>query len=165
MHRTLYHCVGRLGVHDIEYTMNDLVTRESQERGAQYLFVISIDKDFHEALGLTSLIRAHDVLHCRGRYQRRLAGLTDLRFRHPGAAKRRIGVERVGCNAVAHSSLIVVEKIRRYDLEIVPRRVCERASAIAVAHCPDTAPSAKAAGKSGDTTPGTRNAKPTKRKG
>jgi hypothetical protein len=38
MHRALYHCVGRLGVHDIEYAMDDLVTFESQEGGAQYLF-------------------------------------------------------------------------------------------------------------------------------
>jgi hypothetical protein len=26
VHRALYHCVGRLGVHDIEYAMDDLVT-------------------------------------------------------------------------------------------------------------------------------------------
>ena len=109
VHRALYHCVGRLGVHDIEYAMDDLVAFESQEGGAQYLFVISIDKDFHETLGLTSLIRAHDVLHRHDRDQRRLARLADFRFRHPGAAKWRIGVERVGRDAVAHASLIVVE--------------------------------------------------------
>ena len=38
----------------------------------------------------------------------------------------------------SHSSLIVVEKIRCHDLEIIPRRVRERASTIAVAHRPDT---------------------------
>src|SRR5277367_84467 len=107
VHGALYHCVGRLGVHDIEYAMDDLVTFESQEGGAQYLFVISIHKDFHETLGLTSLIRANDILHCHSRDQRRLARLTDFGFRHPGAAKWRIGVERVGRDAVAHSSLIV----------------------------------------------------------
>src|SRR5271170_225986 len=138
VHRALYHCVGCLGVHDIEYAMDDLVTFESQEGGAQYLFVISIHKDFHKTLGLTSLIRANDVLHCQGRDQCRLARLADFRFRHPGTAKWRIGVERVGRDAVAHSSLIVVEKIRRHDLEIIPRRVRERASTIAVAHRPDT---------------------------
>ena len=31
MHRALYHRVGRLGVHDIEYAMDDLVTFEAQE--------------------------------------------------------------------------------------------------------------------------------------
>src|ERR1700733_995073 len=50
VHRALYHRVGRLGVHDIEYAMDDLVTFESQEGGAQYLFIIAIDKDFHETL-------------------------------------------------------------------------------------------------------------------
>jgi hypothetical protein len=138
VHRALYHSVGRLGVHDIEHAMDDLVTLKSQEGGAQYLFVISIHKDFHETLGLTSLIRAHDVLHCHGRDQRRLARLADFRFGHPGTAKRRIGVERVGRDAVAHPSLIVVEKIRCHDLEIIPRRVRERALTIAVAHRPDT---------------------------
>src|SRR5271165_1600445 len=54
VHRALYHCVGRPGVHDIEDAMDDLVTFESQEGGAQYLFVISIHKDFHETLGLIS---------------------------------------------------------------------------------------------------------------
>src|ERR1700685_1595842 len=37
VHRALYHRVGRLGVHDIEYAMNNLVTFEPQEGGAQYL--------------------------------------------------------------------------------------------------------------------------------
>ena len=50
-------------------------------------------KDFHKTLRLTSLVCAHDVLHRHGRDQRGLAGLADLRFRHPSAAKGRIGVE------------------------------------------------------------------------
>ena len=66
-----------------------------------------------------------------------LPRLADFRFRHAGAAERRIGVERVGGDAVAHASLIVVEEIGRHDLEIILRRVRERASAIAVAHRPD----------------------------
>ena len=48
------------------------------------------------------LVRAHDVLHWHDRDQRRLAGLADFRFRHPGAAKWRIGEERVGRDAIAH---------------------------------------------------------------
>src|SRR5271169_1371771 len=31
VHRALYHCVGRFGVHDIEYAMDDLVTSKPQK--------------------------------------------------------------------------------------------------------------------------------------
>jgi hypothetical protein len=34
VHRALYHCVGRLGVHDIQDAMDDLVALESQERSS-----------------------------------------------------------------------------------------------------------------------------------
>src|SRR5215469_1040311 len=61
VHRALYHCVRRLGVHDIEHAMNHLVTLKSQEGSTQYLFAIPIHQDFHETLGLASFIRAHDV--------------------------------------------------------------------------------------------------------
>ena len=42
MHRALHHRVRRLGVHNIKNAVDDLVTRESKEGGAQYLFAISI---------------------------------------------------------------------------------------------------------------------------
>src|SRR4051812_21216827 len=50
VHRALYHCVGRPGVHDIKDAMDDFVTFESQEGGTEYLFVVSIHKNFHETL-------------------------------------------------------------------------------------------------------------------
>src|SRR5690348_11574687 len=117
VHRALHHRVGRLGVHNIENAVDDLVTCESQEGGAQYLFAISIHQDFHEPLGLAVLICAADILHSQCRNQRGLASLADFRFRHPPATKWGIGVERVGGDAVAHAPLIVVEKIGRHDLE------------------------------------------------
>jgi hypothetical protein len=42
VHRALHHRVRRLGVHNIENAVDDLITRESQKGGAQYLFAISI---------------------------------------------------------------------------------------------------------------------------
>src|SRR4051812_10516143 len=50
--------------------------------------------------------------------QRRLAGVANLRFRHAGAAERRIGIERVGGDAVAPPPLLVIEEVGRNDLEI-----------------------------------------------
>ena len=120
VHRALYHRVRRLGIHSIENAVDDLIAGESQEGGAEYLLTVSIHQDFHEPRGLTSLFRATDAFHRQGREQRRLAGLANLGFRHADAAQWRIGVERVGGDAVAHASLIVVEEVGRDDLEIIP---------------------------------------------
>src|SRR5262249_35253150 len=69
--------------------------------------------------------------------ERGLASLADFLFRHPPTTKWGISVERVSGDAVAHAPLIVVEKVGRHDLEIVPRRVREPTPAIAVAHRAD----------------------------
>ncbi len=52
-------------------------------------------------------------------------------------AKRRIDVERVNGNAIAHFALGAVEQVRRGDLEIIVRRVGEGAAAVAIAERPD----------------------------
>jgi len=50
----LYHSVGRLGVHDIEHAMDDLVTFESQEGGlssepkCNTLIIGTVDQDLRE---------------------------------------------------------------------------------------------------------------------
>jgi hypothetical protein len=100
-----------LGVHSIENAMDDLIACESQEGGAQYLLTVSIYQDFHKPRGLTSRFRATDAFHRQGREQRRLAGLANLGFRHADAAQWRIDVERVGGDAVADASPIVVEEV------------------------------------------------------
>src|SRR6202007_472457 len=56
---------------------------------------------------------------------------------HAGTPQRRVDVERVGGNAVAHPARIVVEQIRGHDLEIVVRGVGECALTVAVAHRPN----------------------------
>src|SRR5207248_6946918 len=79
-----------------------------------------------------------DVLHCHSRNQRRLAGLADLRFRHPDAAERRIAIQRISSDPITHASLLTIQDVCRYNLEIVPRCVRKRASTVAVSHRPDT---------------------------
>ena len=61
-----------------------------------------------------------------------------LRLGHADAAERRIDVERVAQNAVAHAPPLAVQEIRGDDLEVVIGRVGEGAAAIAVAKRPDT---------------------------
>src|SRR6202007_2975367 len=56
---------------------------------------------------------------------------------HAGTPQRRVDVERVGGDAVAHPARIVVEQVGGHDLEIVVRGVGERAPAVAVAHRPN----------------------------
>jgi hypothetical protein len=76
--------------------------------------------------------------HDQGGDQRGLAGPADFGLSHAGAAKRRIRVERIGGYPIAHAPLVVIEEIGCYDLEIVPRRVRERAPAITISHRPGT---------------------------
>ena len=52
-------------------------------------------------------------------------------------AQRRIDVERVNGNAVAHLARGAVEQVRCGDLEIIVRSVGEGASAVAIAERPD----------------------------
>ena len=71
------------------------------------------------------------------RHQRGTAAAPNLRFRHAGTAERRVGVERVGGDAVADLPRPAVEQVRRHDLEVVVRGVREGAAAVAVAERPD----------------------------
>ncbi len=69
--------------------------------------------------------------------ERASPALANLRLRHAGAAERRIDVERVGGDPIAHPARIVLEQVRDDDLAVVVRSVRERALAVAVAERPD----------------------------
>src|SRR5262245_6878095 len=53
----------RLGIHDIENAVNDLVARNSEQRRTENLLRLLVDQDLHEALGLAFLVGPADVLH------------------------------------------------------------------------------------------------------
>ena len=55
----------------------------------------------------------------------------------PDAAERRIDIERVAQNAIAHAPPLAVQQICGDDLEVVIGRMGEGAAAIAVAERPD----------------------------
>src|SRR5262245_11855641 len=96
VHRALHHGAGRLRIHGTEDAVDALVTRQPQERGAEDLLAVSIDQDFHEALGLALFIRPTDVYHGHRRDQGGPAALADLSLRHAGATERRVHEERIG---------------------------------------------------------------------
>src|SRR5215218_2246591 len=60
-----------------------------------------------------------------------------LRYGHPDSPKRRIDVECIRRNAIAHPTLLTVQQVRGHDLEIVVRGVRERPAAITIAESPD----------------------------
>ena len=60
-----------------------------------------------------------------------------LRLGHAGTAQRRIGVQRIGGNAIADAPLLAIEQIGGDDLVIVLGCVGERAAAVAIAQRPD----------------------------
>jgi len=67
----------------------------------------------------------------------RRPGWHDLRLGHAGPAQRWVDVERVGRDAIAHPARIVVEQVRRDDLEIVVGGMREGAAPVAIAQRPD----------------------------
>jgi len=48
------------------------------------------------------------------------------------------GIQGISSDSVGHAPLFVIQDVRCDDLEIIPRRVGKRASAVAVSHRPDT---------------------------
>src|SRR5207302_1855659 len=54
-----------------------------------------------------------------------------------GAAERRIDIQVIRGDAIGDAARIVIEQVSGDDLEIVVRRVGERAAPIAVAQCPN----------------------------
>src|SRR5262245_66628688 len=61
VHRPLHHCVGGLGVHQIEDRVDDLVAAHAKNRCAQELLAALVDQKLHEALGLALFEGSTDV--------------------------------------------------------------------------------------------------------
>lgn len=129
----LEHCVWCPCVHHIENAVICLVAACAKERGSQDFLCVGIDQYFHEALRLAFPERAGYILHGDSTDTCAATASSDLRLSHAGSAQRRIGVERIGGNTLAHSSMLTIDQIGGDDLEIVPGRVSEAASAVAVA--------------------------------
>src|SRR5271166_4351907 len=136
-HRALQHGVGSFGVHHVQNAVNDLVTPGPKNGGAQDFLVVGIDQHLHEALGLALFDSAADASHRASADQCAFPAASYLLLRQTGSAERRVSVKRVRGDAVAEPAGVVVEQIRRDDLEIVIGGVRKRASAVAVAERPD----------------------------
>src|SRR5262249_44128298 len=66
------------------------------------------------------------------------AGSSYISLGHSDATQWGIGVERICGDAVRYPALLVIESIRRHDLEIDVGRVREGTAAVAIAQSPDS---------------------------
>ena len=137
MHGALQDRVGRLGVHGVEHAMDRLVAARAQKGSAQDLLRLGIDEDLHETVGLALFEGAGDVLHGNAAHERAAAAAAHLGLGHAGAAERRVGIERIGGDAVTDLPVFAVEQVGCHDLEVIVGGMGEGAPSVAVAQRPD----------------------------
>src|SRR5262245_30020741 len=137
VHRARDDRVGGAGVHQVEQGVHHLVALDAEQSGAEDLLRARVHQDLHEALGLAALEGAAHVLHEVPADEDLAAGGAGLSLVHPAAPERRIGVERVGRDALAQLAAAAVEEVGLDDLVVVVRGVREAAVAVAVAERPD----------------------------
>ena len=117
--------------------MDNLVASGPENGGSEDLLVLGVDQQLHEALGFALFDRPGDPRHRACADQRAFPAAAHLLLGQTGPAERRVGIERIGRDAVAEPARIVVEQIGRDDLEIVIGGVGKGAPAVAVAERPD----------------------------
>src|SRR5207245_9382741 len=99
---------------------------DSYHRGAEDGLGLPIDDHLHDTQRRAALAGPADPGHRHFADQSRAAATGPrLALADAGPPQRRIGVERVGGDAVGHAARVAVEQIRRHDLVIVPGRVSE----------------------------------------
>src|ERR1700756_5716150 len=138
VHRALHDRVRRPGVHQIEDRVHRLVASRTEQRGAEDLFAVAIHEDAHKSLRLALFDGAGNARHRPLAGQHPTPAVACLGQTHADPTQRRVGVKGIGGDALADPARIVVEQIRRDDLEIIVSGVGESALAIAVAESPDT---------------------------
>ncbi len=117
--------------------MDGLVASYAENGGAENRVGVAVDNDFHKSLRFPLFDRAADAGHGPAADPDRVSFGARFGLGHADPAERRIDVERVNRNAVAHLARGAVEQVRRGDLEIVVRGMGEGAAAVAIAERPD----------------------------
>src|SRR6516165_7580077 len=118
--------------------MNNLIASDSENRSPEYALRLRINQDLHESLSLTLLLGTSHPPHRVLPNQSRLAQVPHLCLGHAGASQRRIDVQRIGSNAIAHLAWIIIQEIGSDYFEVVIGSMGEASPTVAIAHCPDT---------------------------
>src|ERR1700751_5671851 len=112
MDRVLQNPVGGLGIDYVQYAVDRLIPADAQNRGSEYRLGLGIHQDLHEALGLALFDGAPNPRHRPHPDADLVTGSASVALVEPRAAERRVGIKRIGRHPVAHSSRLMVEKIR-----------------------------------------------------
>ncbi len=96
--------VGRVGVHNVEETVDGFIAADAKEGGAEDLMGFGVDEDLHEAEAFAFFDGAVDAGHRASGDEGFLAGaacsVTNLGFGEADASERWVEVHGVAGNAV-----------------------------------------------------------------
>src|ERR1700722_4857744 len=104
--------------HRLDHPMEGLVASHAKNSAAEDRVRVAVDHDFHEPFRLAFLDRTADAGHWPPAYADRVAFGPGFGLGQADPAERRVDVERVNGDAVAHFALGSVEPVRPGDLEI-----------------------------------------------
>ena len=107
--------------HRLDHAMDGLVASDAENGRAEDRVGVAVDHDFHEPFRFAFLDRAADAGHWPAADADRMAFGPGFGLGQADPAERRIDIERVNGNAVAHLARGAVEQVRRGDLEIIVR--------------------------------------------
>jgi hypothetical protein len=125
------------GVHHVEDAVDRLVAASAQDGCAEDFRRLRVHHHLHESLRLILLDSAPHTGHWPMSDEQGSAARARLGFGDADAAERRVDIESIGRNPLAHAARLATQEVGRNDLEVVVGRVCEGAAAIAVAERPD----------------------------
>src|SRR2546422_11249368 len=117
--------------------MKGVVAAAAENGGSKDRLRLSIDDDLHEALRLTLLNGARAPGYRSLADAHRISLGTRLRFGQADAPERRVDVEGITRDPVAHPAVVPIQQIGGDNLEVVVGRVGEGATAVAVTQRPD----------------------------
>jgi len=117
--------------------MNRLIAAGSEQRRSQNFLRPRIHQNLHEPLRFALFYGSRNFGHGTLADERAAAALAHLRLRHSGASKRRVDIQPISKDAIAHPAWIIIQKVRGDNFEIVVGGVRECALAIAIAQRPD----------------------------
>ena len=100
MHGTLYYCIRRLRIHDVQQNVNYFIAPGPKNRRTQNVFCFRINSDFDEAVSFSLLNGPAHSTHRMLRRECSTPGLPYFGVRHAASAERRICKQCVRLDSV-----------------------------------------------------------------
>jgi hypothetical protein len=132
MHRALNSGERCSCVHDVQNAVDCLVAACPQNRRAEDLLGTGVDQHLHKAFSLALFEGTRHLRHRSRADQGGLARSAHCLFRKANPAERRIHVQRIRRQPVAHAARIIIQQVCRHNFKVVICRVRESAFTVAV---------------------------------